>query len=143
MQQLFVSDRFDRLYRQLHIFDADSKNTVLPQRVRLLVCILFGLTHRCLFMPRFMVCSSYDAVRIIAMNFQFTKICAAELSCSYLRRFDDSITSSFLSARVGQLCNTCSYASYYMLMQMSVNRLVAIAFPLKYSLAFMSFCAYH
>ncbi|KAL6730099.1 hypothetical protein Aduo_001095 [Ancylostoma duodenale] len=53
-----------------------------------------------------------------------------------LLKFDDSITSSYLGARLGQISNIFWYASLYSLLQIAINRLIAVALPLFYSRAF-------
>ncbi|EYC21268.1 hypothetical protein Y032_0020g88 [Ancylostoma ceylanicum] len=50
--------------------------------------------------------------------------------------FDHSITHSFFGVLAGVIENTFWYAAIYSLLQMSLNRLIAIAFPLKYNTIF-------
>ncbi|RCN33811.1 hypothetical protein ANCCAN_20355 [Ancylostoma caninum] len=50
--------------------------------------------------------------------------------------FDASITNSFFGVLAGVVENTFWYAAIYSLLQMSLNRLIAIAFPLKYNTIF-------
>ncbi|VDM70083.1 unnamed protein product [Strongylus vulgaris] len=53
---------------------------------------------------------------------------------------DDSITNTFIGARIGQLVNFFWFEAFYCHLQVAINRLIAVAWPFAYKLVSQSIC---